>query len=125
ATSTTASRAGRATIGVAFANATAAVQTFRGISLIEFNTQTVGVLPQSNIDVARQLAFSGTSLLELTDTSVRVWNVLTQKIMAEITLPAQPIAMNVAPQSNALDIVRSTGAVTIAFDRILRIQAPI
>ncbi|PYQ47137.1 MAG: hypothetical protein DMF59_19695 [Acidobacteria bacterium] len=121
----TVSVAGLATSGLALANATAAVQTFRGISLIDFNTQIVGVLPQSNVDIARQLAFSGTSLLELTDTSIRVWNVLTQKISAEITLPAQPIAMNVAPQSNALDIVTSTGVVTIALDRVLRMPVEI
>ncbi|HYS55782.1 MAG TPA: hypothetical protein VER58_18635 [Thermoanaerobaculia bacterium] len=121
----TVSVAGLATSGVALSNATAAVQTFRGISLIDFNTLTAGVLPQSNADIARQLILAGSSMLQLTDTSVRIWNVLTQKISAEIALPSQPIAMHVAPQSNALDVVTSTGVVTIALDRILRMPAEI
>ncbi|MDQ6801447.1 MAG: hypothetical protein M3041_11470 [Acidobacteriota bacterium] len=119
----TASVAGLATSGVALQNATAAVQTFRGISLIDFNSQIVGVLPQSNTDVARQLMFSGSTLLELTDSSVRFWNTLTQKATAELTLPAPPIAMHIAPQSTVADVVTSSGVVTIALDRTLRMPA--
>ena len=122
---TTVSIAGLATSGVALLNATAAVQTFRGISVIDFNTQTAGVLPQSNADVARQLILAGASILQLTDNSVRIWNVLTQKISSEITLPSPPIAMHVAPQLNALDVVTAADVITIALDRTLRMPAEI
>ncbi|HEX9502372.1 MAG TPA: hypothetical protein VGA10_12035, partial [Thermoanaerobaculia bacterium] len=99
--------------------------TFRGISLIDFNSLIVGVLPQSNIDVARQLIFSGSTLLELTDSSVRFWNTLTQKTTAELTMPGPPIAMHIAPQSTVADVVTSSGVVTIALDRTLRMPAKI
>ena len=117
--------AGLATSAVALQDATAAVQTFRGISLIDFNSLIVGILPQSNTEVARQLMFSGSTLLELTDSSVRFWNTLTQKVTAELTLPSPPIAMHIAPQSNVADFVTSSDVVTIALDRTLRMPAEI
>src|SRR5438105_3948048 len=95
--------AGLATTPVTLSGSVAAVQTFRGISLIDFNTSIAGVLPQSNADIARQLILNGATLLELTDTSVRVWNVQSQTVTAELRLPGQPVAMHVAPQSNILD----------------------
>ena len=116
----TATIAGLATSGVALQNTTAAIQTFRGISLIDFSSDFVGVLPQSNTEVARQLMFSGSTLLELTDSSVRFWNTLTQKVTAELTLPASAIAMHISPQTTTADVVTSSGVVTIALDRTLR-----
>jgi hypothetical protein len=114
---------GLATSAVTLSDTAAAVQTFRGISLIDFNSLIVGVLPQSNTEVARQLMFSGSTLLELTDSSVRFWNTLTQKVTAELTLPSPPIALHIAPQSTVADVVTSSGVVTIALDRTLRMPA--
>lgn len=116
---------GLATSGLTLSGSTAAVQTFRGVSLIEFNTLIAGVLPQSNTQVDRQLLLSGATLLELTDTSLRIWNVLTQKVTSELMLPGQPLAMHLAPQSTFADVVTSNGVVTIALDRTLRMPASI
>ena len=116
---------GLATSPVALQNTTAAIQTFRGISFIDFTSQFVGVLPQSNTEVARQLMFSGSTLLELTDTSARFWNTLTQKVTAEIALPSTAIAMHIAPQSTVADFVTASDVVTIALDRTLRMPSEI
>ena len=116
----TATVQGLATSGVTLTNATAAVQTFRGITLIDFNSTITGVLPQSNTRVARQLFISGLMLFELTDTSVMIWNLLSQKVDLELMLPDQPLAMHAAPQSTALDIVTASSVIAIALDRTAR-----
>jgi len=108
---------GLATGSVTYSNTTAAIQTFRGISLIDFSGK-VTTLPQSNTEVARQLVLSGITLLELTDTSVRVWNTQTQSVTAEVELPASPIAIHIAPLSTIAEVVTSSGAVVIALDRL-------
>jgi hypothetical protein len=111
---------GLATSGVTLSDTTVAVQTFRGISLTEFSSLITGVLPESNTRIARQLILSGAMLLELTDNSLRIWSVLTQKVSTELMLPDQPLGMHVAPQSTVADIVTGTGVITIALDRTLR-----
>src|SRR5207245_81276 len=82
----------------------AAVQTFRGISLIDFGSLTAKVLPQSNDVVARQLLLAGTTLVELTDATLRVSNTQTQILTAELTLPTSPISFSLAPNSIILDL---------------------
>jgi hypothetical protein len=62
-------------------------------------------------------------LLELTDTSMRVWNRQTQKVTAEVELPAPPMAMHIAPQSTIADVVTSSGAVVVALDRLSRMPS--
>ena len=118
---------GLATGAVTFSNTTVAIQTFRGISLIDFSGK-VTTLPQSNTEIARQLVLSGITLLELTDTSVRVWNTQTQSVTAEVELPASPMAIHIAPLATTADVVTSSGAVVIALDRLsqmpLAINAP-
>jgi hypothetical protein len=111
---------GLATTGVTLSDTTAAVQTFRGITLIDFGSLTANVLPQSNDVVARQLVFSGMTLVELTDTTLRVWNTQMQSMTGEVTLPASPIAVNLAPQSTIADVVTSSGVATVALDRLAR-----
>ncbi|HEY8130735.1 MAG TPA: hypothetical protein VII12_02495, partial [Thermoanaerobaculia bacterium] len=115
---------GLATGPVTFSNTTAAIQTFRGISLIDFSGR-VTTLPQSNTEVARQLVLSGIILLELTDTSVKVWNTQTQAVTAEVELPASPIAIHIAPLSTIADVVTSGGAVVIALDRLSQMPSAI
>jgi hypothetical protein len=109
---------GLATTGVTLSNGIAAVQTFRGISLIDFSSGTAAVLPQSNTEIARQLFLTGPTLLQLTDSTLKVWNTQAQSVSGEITLPSTPLAIHVAPQSRMADIATSSGVVTVALDRI-------
>lgn len=109
---------GLATSGVTLSNGTAAVQTFRGISLIDFGSGTAAVLPQSNTEIARQLFLVGITLLELTDSTLKIWNTQTQSVTSEIALPAMPLAVHVAPQSLMAAIATTSGVVTVALDRI-------
>jgi hypothetical protein len=115
--------AGLPTGGITLSNGRAALQTFRGISIIDFGSDSTVVLPQSNIDVARQLFLAGSTLLELTDTALRVWNTQTQSVSAEITLPATPLAIDTFPPSTVADIATSAGVVTVALDRIGRMPS--
>ncbi len=115
------------TVPVTVSGAVAAVQTFRGISLIDFGTDPPStiVLPQSNDVIARQLLLSGTTLLELTDSTLRVWNTVSKKITSEVTLPDSPIAMSIAPQSTIVNVVTSSGVITVALDRLSRMPSAI
>ncbi len=86
---------GTSTTVVALSGSTAAVFTFRGINLIDFGSGSVSVLPQSNDSLAQALALTGSQLLELTDTTLRVWDPATGKLVREFPLPVGGSALAV------------------------------
>ena len=116
---------GLATTGLTLSGTTAAVQTFLGIVLIDLSSGTTTVLPQSKDVVARQLLLSGTTLLELTDATLRVWNTQTQQKTADVIVPDAPVAMHLAPGSTVADVVTGSGVVTIALDRLTRMPSSV
>jgi len=116
---------GLATTPIALSGSIAAVQTFRGIMLIDFGAGSTTILPQSNDAIARQILMSGTTLLELTDATLRVWNTTTRTMTSEVTLPSSPIAVHMAEGPTTADLVTSTGIATIALDRLLRMPSAI
>jgi hypothetical protein len=85
---------GVATTPVAFSGTTAAVFTFRGITLVDLLSGSSSVLPGSNAALAKQLAFSGTSLLlEATDNALLIWNTTSRTLTRTLSLPASPVAL--------------------------------
>src|SRR5206468_2780481 len=75
-----------ATVPVAASGTPAAVFTFTGINVVSSGASFT--LPNSSSPIARRLAISGTELLELTDTSLVVWDLSSKKIIRTIPLPA-------------------------------------
>lgn len=103
---------GVAITGVTLSGSTAAVLTFRGISLVDFASGTTSVLPQS-VTIAKSLVLTGTTLYELTDTSLIVWDTQKQTVVKQYTVPADPNAVHVAPTSTIADIATATGITSI------------
>src|SRR5262249_59289105 len=69
---------GLATAGFALFNNTAAVWTFRGLTLIDLPSGTTTLLPQSNAVAASPLALYAPKLLGLTYSHVLVWGTATK-----------------------------------------------
>jgi hypothetical protein len=116
---------GLATTPITLSGSIAAVQTFRGITLVDLSSGSTSVLPQSNDAIARQIFMSGTTLLELTDSTLRVWNTTTGTKTSEVTLPSTPIAVHMADGATTADVVTSSGIGTIALDRLSGMPAAI
>jgi len=100
--------------GITLDGTTAALFTFRGISLVDLIGGTTRVLPQSNTVAPRKLLLASNTLYELTDSALIVWNTLTQKITKQFALPADPLSLHVGAQSTIADIATSAGITTVA-----------
>jgi hypothetical protein len=105
--------AGIATAGVALSGTTAAVWTFRGLTLITFPAGTTTVLPQSNTVAATRLAMNGTKLVEMTDSRVIVWDTATQKVVTQYTLPGTPAALSISPNGAFADLATFDGVTAV------------
>jgi len=82
--------------GIAANGNTVALFTYLGITLAEMSSGTKTVIPNSTSAVAlpQRLAFSGTTLLELTDTSVLAWNTTNRTLIRKFIVPAPPSAIH-------------------------------
>ena len=120
----TASVPGVAITGVTLSGSTAALLTFQGITLVNFASGSTTVLPQS-ISIARSLVLDGTTLYELTDTSLLVWDTQKQTVVKQYTVPGDPIALDVAPSSTVADIATGQGLATVATAATTHVPASI
>jgi hypothetical protein len=115
----TASVAGIAATPIALSGTLAAIFTFRGISVIDFAaaSPTPVVLPQSNQFLARSLAMSGTTLLELIDGQLLVWDAKAASFTRQLALPADAVAVHVSSdqQSDLADVATGDGVASVAF----------
>ncbi|MEK6373424.1 MAG: hypothetical protein AABO58_12095 [Acidobacteriota bacterium] len=108
-----ASVAGIATAGVALSGTTAAVWTFRGLTLISFPAGSTTVLPQSNTVAATRLAMNGAKLVEMTDSAVIVWDIATQRVTAQYTVPGTPAAVAISPNGSFADLATFDGVTAV------------
>src|SRR3954451_2567275 len=122
-TPVTVSVPGLATGGVALSGKIAAVSTFSGVSLVDFNSGTTAILPQSSGAIARSLAFAGTTLLEATDTSLVVWNAQTRTLTKQFALPAAPVAVHMSADNTIADLATEDGVTTIQLAAATRIPS--
>ncbi|MDP9361516.1 MAG: hypothetical protein M3P29_08695, partial [Acidobacteriota bacterium] len=112
-TPATATVAGLATGGVALSGSVAAVSTFSGVTIADFASGTTTVLPQSIGTFARRLAFAGTTLVEITDTTLLIWNTQTRTLTKQFTLPAAPAAVHVGPDNAVADVATEDGITSV------------
>lgn len=119
--------AGVTTTPVALSGTTAAVFTFSGISLIDFASGTVTVVPQSGGVVARDLAIGPSLILEMTDANLNVWDRTTLKLTAQYPLPRTPSALAFAADAATpiADLATSDGITTIALNTTAHMPAAI
>jgi hypothetical protein len=108
--------------GVAANGNTVALFTFLGITLVDFssNPATKTIIPNSTSSVAlpQQLSFSGSTLLELTDTSLLAWNTTTRTLSRKFIVPASPAAIGGGndPLQQVAVIATSDGVASIVLN---------
>jgi hypothetical protein len=114
---------GLGTGGVALSGTTAAVSTFSGVSLADFASGTTTLLPQSNGVIARSLAFAGTTLAEVTDTSLFIWNTQTRTLTRQFALPAAPVAVHIGPDNAVADLATEEGITSVQLSASTRMPS--
>ncbi len=115
--------AGLATGGVALSGSTAAVSTFSGVTLADFESGSTALLPQSNGAIARRLAFAGTTLVELTDSALLLWNTQTRTLTKQFALPAVPVSVHVGPDNAVADIATEDGITSVQLAATTRVPS--
>jgi len=118
----TASLPGLPTTAVTLSGTVAALQTFQGISIVDFAAGSTSLLPQSNDVLARQLLLSANTLLELTGATLRVWDTRA-RTFTDVTLPSQGIAVHIPEGSTVAVAATSTDVATIALDRLAQLPS--
>jgi hypothetical protein len=104
---------GLATGGVALSGTTAAVWTFRGLTLIDLAAGATRLLPVSNSVAASSLAMNGTTLVEMTDSAVIVWDTAAQRATAQYALPATPAMVAITPNDSFADLATFDGVTAV------------
>jgi hypothetical protein len=100
---------------IALTGTTAAIFTFKGINLIDFSSGAVRTLVKSNGAAPLQMVFAGSTLTELTQTELIVWNTDGNgTITARYTLPADGGDLSIASGSTLADIVTGSGVSSVA-----------
>ena len=122
-TPATASVAGLASGGVALSGLVAAVSTFNGVTLADFANGTTTLLPQSSGAIALRLAFAGTTLVEMTDTALLIWNTQTRTLTKQFTLPAAPAAVHVGPDNAVADLATEDGITSVQLAATTRLPS--
>jgi hypothetical protein len=116
--------AGLATGGVALSGSTAAVSTFSGVTLADFASGTTTLLPQSKGAIARRLAFAGTTtLVELTDSALLLWNTQTRTLTKQFALPAAPVSVHIGPDNAVADVATEDGITSVQLAATTRVPS--
>lgn len=108
---------GAATSGVVLSGSTAAVITFRGISLIDFAAAVPAVrtLAGSASVIPRDLAFQNDTLFVLGPTSIQVWNVAQGVLQRSIELGGNLTALAQRPIGGSILLAGDSGLSSVQF----------
>lgn len=106
-----------AATAVAMSGTRVAVFTFRGITVVDFSggSPVRTLLPQSATSIVSALALQGTRLLDLSSTTLRVWDLEQGRVVNTFTLPADGFSLSTHPSEPSATVLTSEGVVTIAY----------
>jgi len=116
---------GAATSGVVLSGTTAAVITFRGISLIDFAAAVPAVrtLPGSASVIPRDLSFQNDTLFVLSATSLQVWNVTQGVLQRSIELGGNLTAVAQRTIGGAILLAGESGLSSVLFQASTRLPS--
>jgi hypothetical protein len=100
---------------VALSGATAAAFTFRGVTIIDFNAGTTAVIAGTNTSIADGLALRGTSVVEVVDRALHVYDTQTLKLKRTIALPAEGTGVAVTESGSAV-VTTVDGSALVAYE---------
>ena len=106
-----------AATAVAMSDSRVAVFTFRGITVVDFadGSARQTLLPESATGIVRDLALQGTRLLDLTSTTLRVWDLEQGRVIRSFALPAEAHSFSTHPSAAAVTVLTSDGVVSIDY----------
>lgn len=116
---------GAATGGLALSGSTAAVITFRGISLIDFGAAAPAVrtLPSSASIIPRDLAFQNDILFVLGPTSIHVWNTAQGVLQRTIDLGGDATSLAQRPIGGSVVLAGESGLSSVQFQAATRLPS--
>jgi hypothetical protein len=105
---------------------TAAAFSFPGIQLVNFLNGAIAVIPQSNALPARSLGYTGSTIIELTTSSVLLWDATSKTLTRQFTLPSDAVGLDVADTSTTLaDIVTASGVTSVNLTSTSKLPTPV
>lgn len=92
--------------------------TFRGISVVDFSTATPAgtTLPQSNTALVRDLELRGSTLLDVTADSLRVWSLTERRLVRSLTLPSEPLSLSLHPAAAIAAVLTADSVATVSYE---------
>ncbi|HET7704537.1 MAG TPA: hypothetical protein VFM36_00480, partial [Thermoanaerobaculia bacterium] len=92
--------------------------TFRGITIVDFSTATSAEfgLPQSNTALVRDLALRGSTLIDITPSALRVWNIDDRRLVRSFAMPADTLSVSLHPSAPIATVLAGDSVVTVAYD---------
>ncbi|HEV8659775.1 MAG TPA: hypothetical protein VGS96_14280, partial [Thermoanaerobaculia bacterium] len=101
---------------LSLSGATAAVFTFRGITLVDFIASSQTLLPASNTVLVKTIDIAGGKLIALTQQStLHVWNIATAMLEKEFLVPGDAVALDAAQESTVAAVATSAGVASINY----------
>lgn len=96
--------------------------TFRGVTIVDFATATPveTVLPQSNTALVRNLALRGSTLIDITQSSLRVWNIDERRLVRSFTMPADTLTVSLHPSAAMATVLAGDSVVTVNYESASR-----
>jgi hypothetical protein len=101
--------------------ASAALFTFRGITVVDFSATTPvqTVLPQSTTAIVTDLKIGGSKLLDVTSSAVRVWNLTNSTLERQFAI-AEPLEIAVAADVRFAAVTTSSGVAALSYESASR-----
>ncbi|MGZ8868021.1 MAG: hypothetical protein ACXW2P_06725 [Thermoanaerobaculia bacterium] len=92
--------------------------TFRGITIVDFSSATPAetVLPQSNTALILDLELRGSTLIDVTPGSLRVWNLTDSRLTRSFALPTEPLSLSLHPTAAIATVLTADAVATVSWD---------
>ncbi len=101
---------------LALNGATAAVFTFRGVTLIDFTTSAQRVLPGSTSSIVSALQIANGKVIAVAEQStVRIWDMASSRLEKEFTIPGDLAAIDAAQDSTVVALATSRGIASLDY----------
>jgi hypothetical protein len=96
--------------------------TFRGITIVDFSAAvpTETVLTQSNTAVIRDLELRGSTLVDVTPGSLRIWNLTDGRLTRTFALPTEPLSLSLHPTAAIATVLTADAVATVNYDSPVR-----
>jgi hypothetical protein len=101
---------------LALSGSTAAVFTFRGVTLIDFTTSSQSVIPASNTSIVSALQIANGKVIALAQqNTVRIWDLASKRLEKEFAIPGDVAWIDAVQDAAVVGIGSSLGIATLDY----------